>query len=137
MYLTVRVKDRYVPLPQPILEMLRHYWVTHQHPVWLFPSPHGVGDRLSTAKQPITTRAVQRAFECALQECRIQKPATVHSLRHAYATHLLEAGVSLRIIQTYLGHASPTSTAVYTHLTHKSDTQTLQTINQVLESLWR
>lgn len=130
-------KDRYVPLPQPILEMLRHYWVTHQHPVWLFPSPHGVGDRLSTAKQPITTRAVQRAFECALQECRIQKPATVHSLRHAYATHLLEAGVSLRIIQTYLGHASPTSTAVYTHLTHKSDTQTLQTINQVLESLWR
>ena len=130
-------KDRYVPLPQPILEMFRHYWVTHQHPVWLFPSPHGVGDRLSTAKQPITTRAVQRAFECALQECRIQKPATVHSLRHAYATHLLEAGVSLRIIQTYLGHASPTSTAVYTHLTHKSDTQTLQTINQVLESLWR
>ena len=54
-----------------------------------------------------------------------------------YATHLLEAGVSLRIIQSYLGHASPTSTAVYTHLTQKSDTQTLQTINQVLENLWR
>lgn len=130
-------KDRYIPLPQPILRMLRRYWVTHRHPVWLFPSAYGVGDRLCTAKQPITPRGVQRAFECALQEGRIQKPATVHSLRHAYATHLLEAGVSLRIIQAYLGHASPTSTAVYTHLTQKSDIQTLQTINQVLENLWR
>jgi integrase len=60
------------------------YWVTHRHPVWLFPSPYGVGDRLSTAKQPITTRGVQRAFERTLQECGIQKPVTVHSLRHAF-----------------------------------------------------
>jgi len=130
-------KDRYVPLPQPILEMLRQYWATHRHPIWLFPSPHGVGKLLSSATNPISARGVQQVFECAVQECRIQKPATVHTLRHSYATHLFDAGVPLRIIQAYLGHASPTTTAIYTHLSQKSDEQAIQAINRVLENLWR
>jgi site-specific recombinase XerD len=130
-------KDRYVPLPQPILEMLRQYWATHRHPIWLFPSPVGVGKLLSSATDPISARGVQQVFECAVQECRIQKPATVHTLRHSYATHLFDAGVPLRIIQAYLGHASPTTTAIYTHLSQKSDEQAIQAINQVLENLWR
>ena len=130
-------KDRYVPLPQPILEMLRQYWATHRHPIWLFPSPFGVGKLLSSATDPISARGVQQVFECAVQECRIQKPATVHTLRHSYATHLFDAGVPLRIIQAYLGHASPTTTAIYTHLSQKSDEQAIQAINQVLENLWR
>lgn len=130
-------KDRYVPLPQPVLEMLRQYWVTHRHPIWLFPSPYGVGELLSSATDPISARGVQRVFECAVQECRIQKPATVHTLRHSYATHLFDAGVPLRVIQAYLGHASPTTTAIYTHLSQKSDEHAIQAINQVLENLWR
>jgi site-specific recombinase XerD len=130
-------KDRYVPLPHPVLKMLRRYWVTHHHPVLLFPSPRGADGHLTTmASKPITPRSVQRAFKYALQESDIQKAATVHSLRHAYATHLLEAGVRLRVIQAYLGHASPTSTAVYTHLTQESNSQAMHTINQVLGNLW-
>jgi len=130
-------KDRYVPLSQPGLEMLRRYWVTHRHPIWLFPSPFGVGKLLSSATQPLTAEAVRQAFECAVQECKLQKPATVHTLRHSYATHLFDAGVPLRIIQAYLGHSSPTTTALYTHLSQKSNDQAIQTIDQVLENLWQ
>lgn len=123
-------KDRYVPLPQPILVMLRRYWLTHRDPVWLFPSP------FQPEKGPMEASGVQRAFHAALRDSGIHKPATVHTLRHSWATHLLEAGVHLRIIQVYLGHASPTTTAIYTHLTQASDDRTAQTIEQVLAGLW-
>jgi site-specific recombinase XerD len=123
-------KDRYVPLPQPILVMLRRYWLTHRDPVWLFPSP------FQPEKGTMDASGVQRAFHAALRESGILKPATVHTLRHSWATHLLEAGVHLRIIQVYLGHASPTTTAIYTHLTQASDDRTARTINQVLAGLW-
>ena len=79
---------------------------------------------------------VQRAFRAALQESGIHKEATVHTLRHSYATHLLEAGVNLRTIQSYLGHASPATTAIYTHLTSTTETQTRHTIDEIVTSLW-
>ncbi len=79
--------------------------------------------------------AVQRAFRHAVQESDIHKAATVHTLRHSYATHLLEAGVNLRIIQGYLGHASPATTAIYTHLTSNTEAQTRQTIDEIVASL--
>lgn len=130
-------KDRYVPLPQPILRLLRRYWVTHRHPQWIFPSRWGVGDHPDQASKAMTVRGVQRAFQDALQESGVQKVATVHSLRHSYATHLLEAGVNLRVIQSYLGHASPTSTAIYTHLTPITIGRAADAINQVLENIWQ
>ena len=130
-------KDRYVPLPQPILKLLRRYWVTHHHPVWIFPSHWGVRGHPAQAAQPMTVRGVQRAFQGALQESGIQKVATVHSLRHSYATHLLEAGVNLRVIQSSLGHTSPNSTAIYTHLTPIIMGQAAEAIQQVLEHIWR
>ena len=93
--------------------------------------------QLALARRPISARVVQQAFEYALEESGVQKAATVHTLRHSYATHLLEAGVSLRAIQVYLGHGSLRSTAVYTHLTEKFEGDAKQAINQVLKSLWQ
>lgn len=123
-------KDRYVPLPQPVLEILRQYWGTHRDPVWLFPSTH------QTVRGPMDASGLQRAFKAALRESGIRKPATVHTLRHSYATHLLEAGLNLRIIQAYLGHASPTTTAIYTHLTQPSEDLAIQTVNRMVAGLW-
>jgi site-specific recombinase XerD len=123
-------KDRYVPLPDPCLKMLRQHWLTHRHPIWLFPSP--VGD----SQQPMSASGLQRAFRAAVGEAGMHKKATVHTLRHSYATHLLEAGVNLRIIQSYLGHASPKTTSIYTHLTSITEAQTRDTIEKIVVSLW-
>ncbi len=123
-------KDRYVPLPSACLKMLRGHWLTHRNPLWLFPSS------FEDANQPMHESGVQRAFRAAARQSGIHKKATVHTLRHSYATHLLEAGVNLRIIQSYLGHASPATTAIYTHLTSITETQTRHTIDELVTSLW-
>jgi site-specific recombinase XerD len=123
-------KDRYVPLPAACLKMLRGHWLTHRNSTWLFPSP------FEETHQPMNESGVQRAFRAAVQESGIHKKATVHTLRHSYATHLLEAGVNLRIIQSYLGHASPATTAIYTHLTSSTEIQTRDTMNELVTRLW-
>ena len=78
---------------------------------------------------------VQRCFKAALKESGIQRKASVHTLRHSYATHLLEAGVNLRLIQAYLGHSSPTTTAIYTHLTRAAEHLATDAINRVMGDL--
>ncbi len=129
-------KDRYVPLPQCTLTMLRAYWVTHRHPSWLFPARWPVASgQAQTATDPMAVRGVQRAFQAALQESGIHKLATVHTLRHSWATHLLEAGVNLRLIQIWLGHRSPTTTAVYTHLTRKAEALATDVLNRLLNGV--
>jgi site-specific recombinase XerD len=100
-------KDRYVPLPQRTLEMLRGYWATHRNPVWLFPSEGKAHLPLTNSTEPMHKSSVQDAFHAALKQSGINKPASVHTLRHSWATHLLEAGVNLRLIQLWLGHSSP------------------------------
>jgi site-specific recombinase XerD len=122
-------KDRYVPLPGVALAMLRQQWRTHRDPVWLFPRRHELGE-------PLHRSTVQRAFSAALEESGVKKPATVHTLRHSYATHLLEAGTDLRTIQLYLGHTSMSTTAVYLHLTSATETQSRQRIDEMLDGLW-
>jgi site-specific recombinase XerD len=72
-----------------------------------------------------------------VRESGIHKKVTVHTLRHSYATHLLEAGINLRIIQGYLGHASPATTAIYTHLTSHTQARSLDTIDHLVANLWR
>jgi site-specific recombinase XerD len=128
-------KDRYVPLPQCTLAMLRAYWVTHRHPVWLFPGRTLPDTPAAAAVQPMDASGVQRAFRAALQESGVQKAATVHTLRHSYATHLLEVGVNLRLIQAYLGHSSPQTTARYTHLTRPTEERASEAINRVMSGL--
>jgi integrase/recombinase XerD len=128
-------KDRYVPLPQPTLDLLRQYWKTHHNPVWLFPAVGrgGIGERTATAPMPLNS--VQQAFRAALKDAGITKEARVHTLRHSYATHLLEAGVNLRQIQAYLGHNSVQTTSAYTHLTQVSKTQACEAITALMQDL--
>jgi integrase/recombinase XerD len=128
-------KDRNIPLPPQILHLLRQYWKIHRNPIWIFPSRREKSYRLDQASTPMTVRAIQRGFQAALEESGVPKAATVHTLRHSYATHLLEAGVDLRVIQAYLGHTSPRTTAIYTHITPKTNENALQAITQVLQNL--
>jgi len=128
-------KDRYVPLPERTLEMLRDFWGTHRHPTFLFPAKTPQGISPSISKKSMNASSVRRALLAALEDSGVQKHATVHTLRHSYATHLLEAGINLRVIQSYLGHSSIQSTLVYTHLTQKAQSPAVEAINVILNDL--
>ena len=127
--------QRYVPLPHKTLQLVREFWKTHRNPIWLFPAPGRGGTHMATAAQPIPIGSVQDVFRAALKECSIVKHASVHTLRHSYATHLLENGVNLRIIQKYLGHRSPRTTALYTHLTPASYSAGYKVIENLMDDL--
>jgi len=130
-------KDRYVPLPPKTLDQLRQFWPEHRSPTWLFPAMthHGFKHSVEHDCGPVTRTALQRAFRCALKQSGITKAAHVHTLRHSYATHLLEEGVNLRIIQSILGHATPTTTAIYTHLTQQVRDSVAAPINDLMRGL--
>jgi site-specific recombinase XerD len=128
-------KDRYVPLPERTVELLRDYWRTHRNPVWMFPSEGKDHIALKESTEPMHKSSVQDAFRAALKETKINKTASVHTLRHSWATHLLEAGVNLRLIQEYLGHSSPQTTSIYTHLTARAEDLGRQAINQIMSKL--
>ncbi len=113
-------RDRYVPLPPRPLEELRSFWRTHRNPVFLFPAPERGAVAMPHASRPMNRTGVQSAFASAVRKAGIHKRASVHTLRHSWATHMVEAGINLRVIQLCLGHRSPETTAVYTHLTKPS-----------------
>jgi integrase len=128
-------RDRYVPLPTRTLEHLRALWRTHRHGVWLFPAKGHNGQGAATANQPMCRTTLQRAFRLALEKSGVKKDAHVHSLRHSYATHLLEQGENLRQIQVNLGHKSPTATVIYTHLTSLCQTQHQKRLESFMSDL--
>ena len=102
-------KDRFVPLAPRVLALLREYWQRERPRPWVFPARHRAA--------PLSPTALQKTFTAVVRQSGIPKDASIHTLRHSYATHLLERGVSLRVIQELLGHKSPSTTARYTHLT--------------------
>ena len=130
-------KDRYVPLPRITLEHLRAYYRTHRNPVWIFPAAGRAGqhNEFSTATRPTPHGNIQDAFRAALKKSGMNKKARVHTLRHSYATHLVEAGVNLRLVQEYLGHDSPETTAIYAHLTEIAQASACNVINDLMAEL--
>jgi site-specific recombinase XerD len=117
--LTIRVeqgkggKDRYTVLSAHLLEALRGYWKETRPATWLFPSAQG--------PHPMDPSALQRAYQTAKQRAGITKPGGIHALRHAFATHLLEAGVDIHTIQRLLGHGHISTTTRYFQLTRHTE----------------
>jgi len=129
-------KDRYVALPQSTLQLLRQYWLTHHHPRLVFPALGRKRTDVKAALGPMAKSSVQGAFRQAKRAAGIlKKGVAIHTLRHSYATHLLEAGVNPRVIQRYLGHARLETTMLYLHLTQKGQEDACQLINLFMEGL--
>ena len=125
-------KDHYVPLPSHTLTSLRAYWITHRHPVWLFPATGRDHGQATLADRPMERSSVQGALRRVVRDLKLRKTISMHTLRHSYATHLLEAGVNLRLIQQYLGHSSLHTTMVYLHLTNVSHEQAFIRIQELM-----
>ena len=129
-------KDRYVPIPSSTVDQLRQYWVKHRNRRWLFPADgrnHTLAKKgLSKAKTPMSETAVQGAMKLIIAKIDFGKKVSIHTLRHSYATHLLEAGVSLKCIQKYLGHSSLMTTSLYLHLTETAEADARATIERLM-----
>jgi site-specific recombinase XerD len=130
--------------------MLRDYWCNHRNPVWVFPATGRNHKEGPTATQPMGKASVQGALRRVVLQLGMRKTISVHTLRHSYATHLLEAGVNLRLhsyathlleagvnlrlIQQYLGHSSLQTTTVYLHLTSTGQEHARETIDALMAS---
>jgi site-specific recombinase XerD len=127
-------KDRLVPLPESTLLALREYYATHRNPTLIFPAEGRDHKQAKTAKKPMSQSSVQLVIKAVLEQLKWdQRGISTHTLRHCYATHLLEAGVNLRLIQKYLGHASLTSTMVYLHVTTVGEEAAIAKINLLMK----
>ncbi|MCR9295458.1 MAG: site-specific integrase [bacterium] len=131
-------KDRYVPLPTSTLNLLREYWCTHRHRKLLFPAD-GRACRIiakrgrSIAQATMSPTTVQHAVKLITKQIDFGKKVSLHTLRHSYATHLLEAGVSLKAIQKYMGHSSLQTTMIYLHLTDSAEVNSRKVIEQMFQ----
>lgn len=140
-------KNRYVPITSELIQLLRDYWKTHRNPLWLFPTAGRSWRRLQRKNQvdedvaksqamhvadsPVNKSTIQQAMKWIVAASGLKKPITTHTLRHCYATHLLESGVSIRAISAYLGHASLNQTMVYAHLTAVSEQHTKDVLSEI------
>jgi site-specific recombinase XerD len=126
-------KDRYVVLPELTLQALRRFWTTHRHPKLLFPSPVFDAARSRRSEAYMDASSIQAAFRSTIRESGIQKRLTIRSLRHAYATHLLELGMDMRLIQDLMGHEDSKTTARYAHITKTCRNHTTDRLQLLLK----
>lgn len=132
-------KDREVPVPPVIWQELQAFWKTHRHPRFIFP---GVGRTwrdgvsslatLATAPESMCVGSIQRCMRLAVVAARLPKGTVVHTLRHSYATHMLDEGVSIRLISAYLGHARIETTLIYLHLTVVNEASARDAIARIM-----
>ena len=124
-------RDRGVPLPRPLLAGLRQYWKSQRpaSPTRLLFVPHN-------GRAPLHETTLQKTFTAARADTRIEKHASIHTLRHSYATHLLESGVSLRTIQMVLGHKSMRTTEVYMHVTQPGIEHLQEILDRLMANLF-
>ena len=120
-------KDRYSILSKTTLEHLRIYWRKYRPTEWLFEG--------QKKDEHITVHSIQLMFYAAKKRAGITKPASVHTLRHSFATHLIEAGTSLHHVQLLLGHRSPTTTTVYLHVSRLNLSQVISPLDQATQQI--
>jgi integrase/recombinase XerD len=120
-------KERVVPLPRQSLEDLRKVWLIHKNPRWLFPNHVGT--------KPISPRVLSITFAAAAQVAGVSFEAKPHSLRHSYATRLIESGVDTAVVQILLGHSSISTTTIYTHLTEPTRASLKVLLDKVMSGL--
>ena len=116
-------KDRYVMLSAQLLDLLRAWWKAARPKGWLFPGRDPV--------QPMTARQLNRACHAAAQMAQINKRVSLHTLRHSFATHLLEQNIDIRVIQVLLGHAKLDTTALYTRVATKTISQVMSPLEHI------
>lgn len=121
-----------MPIPSFTLQWLRRYWLTHRHRRLLFPAEGRDHKQAQTANNPMAKSTVQKPMKEIVDQIGFGKKISIHTLRHSYATHLLEAGVSLKVIQKYLGHSSLQTTMIYLHLTETAEADARETIERVM-----
>jgi len=136
-------RDRVLPLPTSLYHELRDYWSFHRHPLLIFPNvgrgdnhPQAVARRMQEATSPMPCSSLQRLILLARKQLNLPA-ASLHSLRHSFATHLLEAGAHLHTIQRLLGHKQITTTMIYLHLTHQSSQEALRLMDELCRGLPR
>lgn len=127
-------KDRFIPIPDKALTLLRNHYKTHRNPKYIFPARGRGTSQAATSVRPLPSASIQIVFKQALKEVGIiKRNVTVHTLRHSYATHLIEFGVPLQHVQYFLGHSSIQTTEKYLHITQSGFNNSLLHINKLAE----
>lgn len=136
-------RDRVVPLPTALYQELRSYWSFHKHRLLIFPNvgrgdnnPQALAERMRNATSPMPCSSLQRLLIAARKELNLPA-AKIHTLRHSFATHLLEAGAHLHTIQKLLGHKQITTTMIYLHVTHQTTQDALRLMDDLCRKLPR
>ena len=133
-----------MPVASTMIEDLRRYWSVHQNKLLLFPNvgrgpchPGHIAQRMHGSSTPMPVGSLQRLMIVARRELKLPDTATPHTLRHSFATHLVEAGASLHTVQALLGHKQINTTMVYLHLTHRSEQDSLRLVEELCRDLPR